>query len=638
MSRSVRIVYGCAIALLLFGCNSKSDFQGIDNDLLALSLIIGGEKYEGKMVENRIVVITVPKEIDLNNAQVNYRISENAKIIPLPETIKDWNNEQVFNIISYNGSQKTYIVKIDRTGEMVEGTIRLTTDEEVKEFIQKKITEIKGNLIIGNITGTDSISNIDALTYLTKVQYKIIVNPTYKGKDLAGLRNLREVGSLIVNNKGMTEIVLKNLEQVRVNVLLNTESVKKLLLPRLKTIEKKFDINADQLTDTDFSSITQLGDLSIKSNSIAVLSFKNLQKVTGNISLIALPNLLKLDLNKTEKIEGYFIVRQSPSLRQLKMNNLLDAGSDLEISGTAISSLVLPKLQYVKGSVIIEGNSNLENISAKDLLIIEGVLNLTNLPVKSLNDIGLEEVKQIKLIRLTSLVDINPFLKKLNRVKGDIEMSFLLFEGVIDASHLDMRYQITNPDNTVVTLYGGIILRSCTNCTLLKLPENCGVSISGDRDFIQDHATNISGSGYISGISYSIRLAPGEELQINGIEKIGRLSLSDCHKISGPDLTEIDLIELFPKENFETVCFPKLKEINHLKINGMKNKKPVNLNAFSHTTILKTITITNNKSLTDYLGLKKTVESDIELEEVYISGNAYNPTFEDLKAGRYVMP
>jgi len=151
---------------VVFSCSNDSPFSGTDNRLLSLKLMVNEQEYKGVVTADNTIEITVPVETDLNNAKVEYTISEQASILPNPEKITDWNNEQVFNVISYSGEKRTYIVRVIRLKGEATNDVVLTTDEEVRAFAEKNISRIRGNLIIGKESGADSIKNIDALTLL----------------------------------------------------------------------------------------------------------------------------------------------------------------------------------------------------------------------------------------------------------------------------------------------------------------------------------------------------------------------------------------------------------------------------------------------------------------------------------------
>ena len=41
--------------------------------------------------------------VSLNNAEVEFKYTTSATIIPDPETVTDWDNERTFRVTSYNG-------------------------------------------------------------------------------------------------------------------------------------------------------------------------------------------------------------------------------------------------------------------------------------------------------------------------------------------------------------------------------------------------------------------------------------------------------------------------------------------------------------------------------------------------------
>ena len=306
--------------LLLFSCREDNFFEGKDNRLLYLELTVNGQQYRGEITPENEIVLLLPVELDLSNATVSYTISENATILPEPSTITNWNSEQVFNVFAHNGTKRTYAVRIIRQLKQTDENVLLTTDDEVKTFVEKNIGEVKGSLTIGNETGPDSITNIDALTYLSKVGYTLTVNPTYKGKDLSGLRNLTQVGSIVIKeNPFLTEVTLKSLKTVSLDMTIASNGVRKLSLPELKQVHS-VNIAAHRLTDIGLPMLQKASHISIKGNSLGTLKLKELQHVASSFYIAEVAKLTSLHLPELSQVGDDFSVNAA-LLQSLKLDN-----------------------------------------------------------------------------------------------------------------------------------------------------------------------------------------------------------------------------------------------------------------------------------------------------------------------------
>lgn len=80
--------------------------------------------------------------------KIAYEICEQASILPDPATITDWDSEQVFRLIAYNGTVEHYTLKIVRENVYSEGSVTLNTQAEVVAFAELGINIVDGNLII----------------------------------------------------------------------------------------------------------------------------------------------------------------------------------------------------------------------------------------------------------------------------------------------------------------------------------------------------------------------------------------------------------------------------------------------------------------------------------------------------------
>ena len=73
-----------------------------ENFITSVVMTVDGKSYTADITDNT-VTITVPYTVSLNNAEVEFKYTTSATIIPDPETVTDWDNERTFRVTSYNG-------------------------------------------------------------------------------------------------------------------------------------------------------------------------------------------------------------------------------------------------------------------------------------------------------------------------------------------------------------------------------------------------------------------------------------------------------------------------------------------------------------------------------------------------------
>ncbi|ULB33825.1 MULTISPECIES: DUF5018 domain-containing protein [Proteiniphilum] len=644
-------------AVMLLSCATESPFNGEDNRLLSFSLTTGGKEYKGA-VKNSEIIISLPVETDLNNAKVAYTLSENATILPEPEKITNWNDEQVFNVFSYNGVKRTYVIHIKRQLGQAEGTVLLATDGDVKAFAEKNITAVEGDLIIGNETGTDSISNIDALTYVTKVGYKLIINSTYKGKDLSGLRNLEETGSIIVNaNKYLSDITLKNLKKVGQDLFVNSHSVKQIVLPMLETVDSKLFISSNKLTDLQLPILKRGGDIKISGSSLGILKLRELEETLNSIILQEVPSLTTLDLSKLKEIRGDLIIK-GPELVGLKLNNLTRVGGNLNINNSKITSALFPSLTET-GDLFIVNNNNLKNISLKNLKTVKGNLELRSIPITSVEDMANINSIDGKLItnNLPSLKDISPIFRNLTNL-SELSMTFVLCEGVVDVSKTGVEQVLLDQCNNLEEIIVPEVMKELYVGGDTNAPRKKPIRISGLKEVEQKiEISNLilsepqdwvltgleSGSIFIKN-SMNLKSFSAPDLK-EAKELWIREDRNSKHweSISFAKLTKLNKLNCVQMFSLKTIECPMLQEINTLSISDWKdkNEKLTHLNGLSSLEKIEFLTLKNISNFNDYSFLKKAITNGSITKEIWnrnfsIANNGYNPTFQDLQAGHYV--
>lgn len=674
------------VIFILLGITAceKDPFTGIDNYLLNFSLQDAeGNVFDGEIVD-QTVQLSIPSNVDVKKLTPKYLISELATVSPSPETITDWTMSQKLVVTSHNGTAREYVVTVINEDVVSGESVYLRTDEEVAAFASKKMNVVNGDVVIGALSGLDSISNIDALGGLKEVRYKLVVNPTYKG-DLKALTNLQSVGSLIVNEepKGLTEIVL----------------------PKLESIQTSLSSQSNLITNITLPALIRAGDISITSVGLSTLSMAELKQM-GNFKA-RLPLLGNLDIKKVESMADFHLDGGAnwsdpeglePTLQEILLSNLTACGMIEIESFPGVKSLDLSKLQTAT-KISLENFPALSALKLNELRNVEGILTETNkrsynnnsftqldIPLlESVGEINLEAFEGLKTVKLPALKVADKFIlirsvenwetPKLEEINllhaynyvpsffrglkkvNSFRMEDSDYEGEIDLSHIQIEEDVLILNSSGVTaihmqktLNGSITLNYSSNSSATQLPRILGLEEC--RSFEVSNAPGIQ----TVVLPESLRkvadelLVSGGALSVSGanLVEVGTLNISanNIESMSFPNLVKVtNKLRLFGKF-LETVYLPKVTSVGHLEVggswSGYQNEKLKNLNFLSSLTSIETLEIVFCKFLTDYSGLENAVKagtlSSKNWNETTVRDNAYNPTFEDLKAGRYVKP
>lgn len=653
------------LAAGLFSCSKESPFSGTDNHLLALNLTVGEQEYKGVVTSDNKIHITVPLELDLNNAKVAYIISEQASILPMPEKVNDWNNDQVFNVISYNGDKRTYTVHILRQKETAQNDVVLATDADVKAFAEKGISRVNGNLIIGRETGGDSITGIDALTYLTKVDYNVVVNPTYKGQDLSGLRNVTEMGGLKVDgNKFLKKLTLKSLETVYEDMVVKSDLLTEINLPKLVEVRGRFDVQANGITSVELPELLKTKEFRVQGNKLSELNVKRLESIAGDFILDNLPSLSQVNLSKLQLVSGNFTFKSLGSLGTCSLPSLVTVGGNFSLQNCGnIAEFYLPMLAQTK-SFNFSNNKKLTRVMVPEMKEVDGDFNLSGIPIKSLDQVSVKSVSgKVKLSDLTSLQSVKGFIENLSKAQS-IELNYILAQEVLDLSHIPLEdISISNCSNlagiTLPNEVNSFALQGTYSYKLEQIPVING--LHKVKDFSITNMVKKEVSSYtledLETVenNLTVRIANADQIKFPALKQVGGTFSIPCvtnmyfddHQgdvsvgsVVCPLLETAHSLSI-DSPDLQSVDFPKLTTLDGLKIVSNypvnNNSKLINLSGFKAIKSVREVETSNLKVFSDYSFLRTVVENG-SLEKFSARGNYYNPTLSDLKAGKFIQP
>nr|WP_319999810.1 hypothetical protein [uncultured Draconibacterium sp.] len=686
------------IAILLSGCEDDEEFfTGADSFITSFSLEKDGTTYNASFYSDSIIV-TAPDGVSLNGAKISYSISENANIIPSPDSISNWNEELLFSVTSYNGDRQTYKYVVNRKGIDVGGSVFLATQDEVDAFGQRGITSIKGNLVIGRAAGTDSITSLAALYQLKEIGYNLIINSVYKAREFTGLDALEKVGGEInINEIGTIKNVdFQNLSSVG-SVYIKSDSINSVEFPKLT------EAGSDLYIDCPLN-ILKLNNLQKAGGKITIMHSYN----RGNISALSFPLLTEV---------GSFYFARFQELSKIELPELTNSGELYCYFLPALDIIYLPKLKETTGSIKMYSTLVLSEVSLPVLEKAAGLdipENVSNLEVPKLTEISDD-------LFLRGLINENlDFLSSLTSVGGTFTIynlpNLTAFEAppaLKSVGKLSVFYQRMLPPDEINIR--GMELNELE----IKGAALIDTKLIGEEEF--DGILNINCDGQIpSGYTISFPELEGfstidslrlgyvkiDNFNMKGVRKIRRgfqLPSNSIKEFQLPDLEEVGgdfVIATLGSSTKETIELPQLKTVagnfdvklfsgvvktlsfsalesvegdfslttgygydfggwgqqicltsalfeSLATINGkltissgsssFTNNLMTNLDGFSALTNVNGIEVTGQGVLTSYEGLKNALPS-FSAENWLATNNAYNPAYEELSSGQWIQP
>lgn len=645
------------------GCSdTNNDFIGDDCNFVTFSLTVDGVVYPAKISGNDISV-SLPYGIDIYEAEVNYRLNENATVQPDPNSIKDWNADQMFRVQSYNNNFNTFIYSLSRTDNTNSEDIILSSQQDVDDFAKKKINHIKGNLIVGEYITDNSdeepITNLDGLYDLVQVDYNIVIKGGYKGKDLFGLSNLKSVGGFYIGSSTSTEnsieklsIILPNLETIG-NILINSDNVEDISLPKVIEVADIY-IKSQSLSKLDLPALrNSYGNFSLSgvNSSINEFIIPNLTKVLGNFVVANLQALSIVNIMSLEEVNGNCEFTTLPKLELVSYPSLKKVGGSFTLTGnTALTKIIAPELQTANLININNGNMFSSNLKSLVLSNITNVENSITIQFPAFEELKLESLKSVGesiIVQNASLLELieTPMLQncKFFRVTGAPQLKYLNIQDVNNLEKLD--------------------ILNFNNLEKLQLPK----IISGDVTISASAGSNYFPTlGKLEKIEGSLTISnyTKDQLIVKGLKEVGKFSFVSFNRtielISFPELEKSGDYSIGSIENITTLSLAKLKEsksisiqncplLTNMDLSGLSKiesqlqlagnqrtdtYKLTNLDAFSSLTSVGSVNIQYAWSLKDFKGLENAING-LTSNNWNINNCGYNPTLQDMLEGRY---
>lgn len=515
-----------------------------------------------------------------------------------------------------------------------------------------------GNYTTGPLTFMDTLS----LPALTTVRADLVLNGArFKVLDLPALTTVdgalqilnldslaklnlpkleQALGSLLVLGSGnadkLTEIelpALKKAGEIRIAQLPNLGTLKLAALKDAQSFvvsnhPKLTGITASALTTvysiTDFSNNEILTDLNLTSltnaggnftieNAFALENLDGLAALKNVGGQLRLNNLYVLKswngLQQLETVGGNCQLMNIPLLEDAEMNglkSLTSIGADVMIYGVAFKNFTGFKLTTLKSLNIygVEGSAiesiDLSGIEVKERIVIGNMPTQVKLRGKdavaaSLHIEGaavkMEGFKEVKDLTFTYYIEESPVpvqVFPIQKVKGNLTIAVSGFTGVQlpELVEVDGKSQIDG--------YGATVFEFAKLTTAGAMNLNIGGSAVDV--FTMPVLETVKGDLVIATGLYSGSIGDLQFAKLKTVE--GKLQLLGANEYYG-------------------------------------NTRMTNLDGFSALTQVQGIDIHYNLELVNYAGIKNALAS-FTAEQWSVVGNAYNPSYEDLQAGKYV--
>ena len=661
--------------LSLAGCDKEeTDFTGSDNYLNSFSLEKDGVVYNAEIV-NDLVTLTIPQDADLQGAVAIYEICEMATISPDPATVADWNQACLFTVTSYSGEARNYSYSVVRDEKVSGGNVILTTQAELEAFAAENVRILDGNLIIGEnmipATEYDTVKSLSSLSCLTEVRGNIVINNSFSGTSLDGLQNVRYAGNLYIGDEenafdngkeSLLSIEMPALETVAGAISINSGKVGRICLNALSEVMSLY-VNGKSVNEISLPLLkTVYGNLTVSSGTtasgangeITEFSLPALENVGGNLTLQTLSNLSSLSLPVLKTIYGKLNFKLMPLVETLSLPLLESVGGTITVpyDMSGLKNLLMPGLQEA-GAIDIDGRSTapiIETVDLSSLECVNGDFTLSYLNVASLSLTSLLSVDGTFDLRyMQSLKELDlPLLKTCN---GTFYLYYMEGPEILDISTVENLSELSIIGSPAIkkckvpAKIGEIVINAASQVAevipMEGLEEVENFTLSNFRNtelVLEGYATAIKGELKISA-TYASRISMPD------IRTLGKLSLSFSSTLKNlemPSLEKIGIFEIKTPFDVESINVSRLEEITEsLLISGVSsyNQSRVSITDLDFLSSLKvagSVTIEYCGNLTDFSGLKNVLGS-ISGERWSVTNCAYNPTYEDMVAGKYIL-
>jgi hypothetical protein len=446
----------------------------------------------------------------------------------------------------------------------------------------------------GDLT-LETQADVDAFPGLgiTAIEGNLIIGRS-TGEDsissTSSLYPLKKVGyDIIVNScyKG-EELYLHSLEQAGAITVNAGGNIRSVSLPALKKIEQSAKFG--NLYTLDCTDLEEVGlDLSVTNASTTdcQIAFPNLEKIDGKLSIGGNFKANDFSLPKLKKATG---INLTISAAKISMPELEEC-NDLTISNDNILAIDLPKLKTAQTATL----SGTKVIRLDMPVLEEGVVKINRMSI--LEKLDLNSLKKSTQI----YIQTSPKIKNIKLGEAEID-------------HIVIRDAESVQFECVGTAVGYFELYPKGQFTAVGLKEVGDLVLGAESNYEFPDLENVT--GYFSMTGYPNK----------------RYDLPKLKTVQGNFGFSYNSNTVFNSGSFD---LSKLETIGgDLKLSGNGYSGFKNLDMFSPLKSAGSVTISNMKGLVSYEGLKNMILS-VTSAKWSVTGNAYNPTWQDMLDGKW---
>ena len=185
-------------------------------------------------------------------------------------------------------------------------------------------------------------------------------------------------------------------------------------------------------------------------------------------------------------------------------------------------------------------------------------------------------------------------------------------------------------------------INNCRSLSLLQGPAQ--ISEEFKLNNLGEQALQLRGTQQAK--NYVISMGSARALQIEDLKTVASLSihgLKELHTLVVSELTQATNLSLSDCYVLQDFDFPKLTQVQEkLSFKGAgwvgqaQNSLSTHLNGFAQLQKAGSVEVLNAGNLIDFTGLKHVIPS-LEAANWQVKDNKYNPSYEDMLAGKYTQ-
>ncbi len=540
------------------------------------------------------------------------------------------------------------------------------------------VKEITGSLQILNNYKGEALDGL-AFTKVGCIQFGTKETPspctdTYRFR----LKLLQEIsGNLELNNNAVQFVEFDNLTKVGGEIYIKDDAIATFSCPKLAEVGGDLDMSDNSVVNL------QYGTSDIKDTPLTQLEFPALESVSGKFSInMPSDNFQSLKLPKLQTA-GEIDIFVGWKFKTLEIPEISEVNGDLILSARAettgyswnrnqtLEKIVgLNNLKQVKGTVTISDFSAMPEFPNLSSLSLVGGIYIANLTQLGGSEKGLIDLSNASF---QSFNDVDPFIHIIGapdklKTKEDlsnvnIEMDIICyadrcrpeinFKKVSDFTcTFDFTNLAANEKNLPITLEEilgdvDIMVQSSPN----KLIDFSNIkSVEGSLNLTCTTVKSLDLSSLEKvGSWFCLQSLNGKGLNLDKLQSVNMSRANNSRAIVGEDrkkglfiqsVSEISLPELESVgglcgfQNYTGLSCPKLKSVSEkLFISTAPNCPQVSFPALNSVPNIK---IEKNGKLTDFSTFATVIENGSVTDGNWeVTGCKYNPTWQDMKEGRY---